>query len=104
MFLKIAGFEFRYQLKNPVFWVASFVVALLCFGSVASSNVQIGSGGNIHKNAPVAIAQATVIFVTIYMFVTTAFVGWKPMSMVMALPRPRSETNAPVTVTQQSAI
>jgi aminopeptidase N len=75
MFLKIAGFELRYQLKNPVFWVASFVVALLCFGSVASSNVQIGSGGAIHKNAPAAIAQATIIFVTIYMFVTTAFVA-----------------------------
>lgn len=75
MFLKIAGFEFRYQLKNPVFWVASLVVALLCFGAVASSNVQIGSGASIHKNAPVAIAQATAIFVTIYMFVTTAFVA-----------------------------
>jgi aminopeptidase N len=75
MFLNIAGFEFRYQLKNPVFWVASAAFALLCFGAIASSNVQIGSGANVHKNAPFAIAQATIIFAAIYMFVTTAFVA-----------------------------
>ena len=75
MFLKIAGFEFRYQIKNPVFWVASGFFFLLCFGALASSNVQIGSGGNVHKNAPFAIVQATLIFVTMYMFITTAFVA-----------------------------
>ncbi len=75
MFLKIAAFEFRYQIKNPVFWVASVAIMLLCFGAVASSNVQIGSGANIHKNAPFAVAQATIIFAAIYMFVTTAFVA-----------------------------
>src|SRR6266849_4956570 len=33
-----------------------------------------------------------------------AFLGLKPRSMVIALPRPRKETKAAVTVTQQSAI
>ena len=28
MFFKIAGFEFRYQTRNPVFWVAAILVSL----------------------------------------------------------------------------
>jgi len=75
MFLKILGFEFRYQIKNPVFWVSSIAIMLLCFAAVASSNVQLGSGANVHKNAPLVIAEVTIIFATLYMFVTTAFVA-----------------------------
>ncbi len=75
MFGKIAGFEFRYQLKNPVFWVAVVLFGLLSFGLVASSNVSIGSGGNIHKNAASAIIFANIAFSTLFMFITTAFVA-----------------------------
>ena len=75
MFLKIAGFEFRYQVKNPVFWVAAIGFMLLCFGAVASSNVQIGSGAAVHKNSPRAIIGAVLVFSVFYMFVTTAFVA-----------------------------
>ncbi len=75
MFLKIAGFEFRYQTRNPVFWVAVVLFVLLSFGAVASENVQLGNTANIHKNAPWVIAQANLVFAVIYMFVTTAFVA-----------------------------
>jgi len=75
MFFKIAGFEFRYQTRNPVFWVAVVLFTLLSFGAVASDNVQIGNTANIHKNAPWVIAQTSLIFAVIYMFVTTAFVA-----------------------------
>jgi aminopeptidase N len=75
MFFKIAGFEFRYQTRNPVFWVAVVLFALLAFGAVATDNVQIGNTANIHKNAPWVIAQTTFFFAFIYMFVTTAFVS-----------------------------
>src|SRR5690348_10682547 len=75
MFFKIAGFEFRYQLRNPVFWVAVVLFTLLSFGAVASQNVQIGNTANIHKNAPWVIAQTSLVFAVIYMFVTTAFVA-----------------------------
>ncbi len=51
MFFKIAGFELRYQLRQPIFWVGLILFVLLSFGSVASSNIQIGSTDNIHKNA-----------------------------------------------------
>ena len=75
MFLKVASFEFRYQTRQPVFWVAIGFFFLLAFGAVASSNVQIGSTANVHKNAATVIAQLNLAFSVIYMFVTAAFVA-----------------------------
>jgi aminopeptidase N len=75
MFAKIAAFEFRYQVKNPVFWVAIILFFLLTFGAIASSTVQIGSGGNIHKNSPFAILQVQLTLSLFFMFITTAFVS-----------------------------
>ena len=75
MFASIARFELRYQLRNPVFWVVAILFFLLTFGSVTVENIQIGSGGNVHKNAPFAIAQTHLIMSIFFMFVTTAFVA-----------------------------
>jgi aminopeptidase N len=77
MLRKIAGFEFRYQRKNPVFWVAVVMFFLLAFGVLASDNVSIGgsSGGNIHENGPFKIAMAMLIFSIFYLFTSTAFVA-----------------------------
>src|SRR5580693_7641371 len=75
MFSKIAGFEFRYQLRQPIFWVAVLLFGLLAFGSVASSNVQIGSTDNVHKNAAFVIGQTSLVFAVIYIFVVAAFVA-----------------------------
>ncbi|HLL30959.1 MAG TPA: M1 family aminopeptidase [Allosphingosinicella sp.] len=75
MFLKIALFELRYQVKNPVFWVAAVLFFLMTFGAMASESIQIGAGGNIHKNSPVALTQVQAILGLFFMFVTTAFVA-----------------------------
>jgi ABC-2 type transport system permease protein len=75
MFAKISGFEFRYQLRQPIFWIALLLFTLLAFGSVASSNIQLGSTDNIHKNAAFVIAQSSLIFAVIYAFVVVAFVA-----------------------------
>ncbi|WP_242181725.1 M1 family aminopeptidase [Sphingomonas sp. CARO-RG-8B-R24-01] len=75
MFGKIARFELGYQFRNPVFWVVSVLFFLLPFGAMTTEQIQIGSGGNIHKNAPVALAQVSLILTLFYMFVTTAFVA-----------------------------
>ena len=56
MFLGITTFEIRYQLKNPVFWVAVAIFFLMGFGITASENVSIGTPGAVHENAPYAIA------------------------------------------------
>jgi ABC-2 type transport system permease protein len=75
MFGKIAAFEFRFQTRQPVFWVAAGLFFLLTFGAVAIDQVNIGSGGNIHKNAAFAIAQIHLVWSVFYMFVTAAFVA-----------------------------
>ncbi|MFK7886005.1 MAG: M1 family aminopeptidase [Gammaproteobacteria bacterium] len=75
MFAKIAAFEFRYQLRNPVFWVVSVIFFLLTFGAVTSENISIGGGGNVHANSPAALAMTTIILTIFFMFVTTAFVA-----------------------------
>ena len=75
MFAPIARFELGYQLRNPVFWVVAVLFFLLTFGSVTIDQIQIGSGGNVHKNAPMAIVQVHQILSLFFMFVTTAFVA-----------------------------
>lgn len=75
MFGKIAGFEFRYQTRQPVFWVVSIIFFLLTLLAMTVPNVRIGSGGNVLKNAAFAIAQTHGILSVFYMFVTTAFVA-----------------------------
>ena len=75
MFGSIALFELRYQLRNPVFWVAIVIFFLLTFGATASPDIQIGSGGNVNVNSPFAILQTQLVLSLFYMFVTTAFVA-----------------------------
>jgi hypothetical protein len=75
MLLGITGFEIRYQLRNPVFWVAVAIFFLMGFGLTASENIRIGTPGGVHENAPYAIAVATAVFSVFYLFVVTAFVA-----------------------------
>jgi aminopeptidase N len=75
MFAKIAAFELRYQLKNPVFWVSAGLFFLFTFLSVVSDNVHIGAAGNVHVNSPSAIATTSLVFTIFFMFVSTAFVA-----------------------------
>ncbi|WP_230480754.1 ABC transporter permease/M1 family aminopeptidase [Sphingomonas sp. Leaf21] len=75
MFGAIARFELRYQLRNPVFWVVSILFFLLAFGSMTIDQIQLGSGGNVHKNAATALARTHIILSIFFMFVTTAFVS-----------------------------
>ena len=75
MFKSVAAFELRYQLKSPAFWVTFAIFLLLTFGAVASDNVHIGSGGNVWKNSPFAIAQTLMIMTVFSIFILTAFVA-----------------------------
>ena len=75
MFGKIAGFELRYQLKSPVFWVVAVIFFLLTFGVTTVSQISIGLGPSDHRNGPYALAQVSLVFSIFYMFVTTAFVS-----------------------------
>ena len=75
MFRHIAAFEFRYQVRSPVFWVTTLIFALLTFGAVTSDNVQIGAAGNVKENSPYAIAMTLQIMSVFAVFIMAAFVS-----------------------------
>lgn len=76
MFWNVAGFEFRYQLRQPAFWVISLLFGLLSFGLIAASdNIRIDGGGAVHVNSPYAIVAAHFVFNIFYMLATTAIVA-----------------------------
>ena len=72
---RVAAFEFRLQLRNPVFWIAALFFFGLVFASVTVDEVRIGGRGPVHLNSPYALALTTLTMGVFYMFVTTAFVA-----------------------------
>jgi ABC-type transport system involved in multi-copper enzyme maturation permease subunit len=75
MFRRVAAFEFRYQLSGAAFWVIASAFLLMGFCIAAVNGLNVGSGGNVHKNAPVAIGLAHLILSLYYMLGTTALVA-----------------------------
>jgi ABC-2 type transport system permease protein len=75
MLRHIAAFEWRYQVKSPVFWVGCLMFFLITFGSVTVDEVQIGSRGNVFINAPFAILQTLAIMSLFSTFVIVAMVA-----------------------------
>ncbi|MFO0335663.1 MAG: ABC transporter permease, partial [Pseudomonadota bacterium] len=75
MLRHVAAFEFRYQLKSPVFWVGCVLFFLLTYGSVVVDTIQIGSRGNVNVNSPYAILQTLVTMSLFATFVVVAMVA-----------------------------
>jgi aminopeptidase N len=75
MLRHIARFEWRYQIKSPVFWVGCALFFLFTFGAVTVDQIQIGSRGNVAVNAPFAILQTLAIMSLFAIFVIVAMVA-----------------------------
>ncbi|MBZ9612418.1 ABC transporter permease/M1 family aminopeptidase [Rheinheimera maricola] len=75
MFLAMLRFELRYFLRQPSFYVVSFLLFLISFFSVASDNVVLGGGGEVFKNSPYSIAQTLLLLSLFAMFLVVNFVG-----------------------------
>lgn len=75
MFRKIAGFELRYQLTSPVFWVAFGIFFILSFAAMTNDNIHIGGSGNTLYNAPFAIIRMLGVMSFFVLFAGTAFVA-----------------------------
>lgn len=74
MFTSIARFEFRYQIRQPVFYVTSLVFFLLTFGATTVDDIQIGgASGSTLINSPYAIMQTLMVMSVFSIFITTAF-------------------------------
>ncbi|QTC91537.1 ABC transporter permease/M1 family aminopeptidase [Brevundimonas goettingensis] len=75
MFAKVAAFEFRYQLRQPAFWVIAILFALLSFGMLAIPNVSVSAGGNVFKNAPYFLAAIHISMALFFMLGSTIIVA-----------------------------
>jgi ABC-2 type transport system permease protein len=75
MFFKVAAFEFRYQLRQPAFWVIAILFALLGFGLIGVPNLDVSAGGNVYKNAPYALSVLHLIMATFFMLGSTIIVA-----------------------------
>jgi aminopeptidase N len=75
MLKHIAAFEWRYQVKSPVFWVGCLIFFLLTFGSVTVDQIQIGGKGNVNVNSPFAILQTLAIMTLFATFIVVAMVS-----------------------------
>ncbi|MBI3450495.1 MAG: hypothetical protein HY049_16485 [Acidobacteria bacterium] len=76
MLLRILAFEFRYQLRQPLFWIATTLFFLLTFGAITTDVVVIGGSiGSVHRNAPFVIYQIILVMTAIGTFLSTAFVA-----------------------------
>ena len=75
MLLHVAGFELRYQLKAPAFWVTSLIFFILTYALVTSDNLQLGWGGQVFRNSPYTIALNCMIMGLWAIFILTTFVA-----------------------------
>lgn len=75
MFVEVAAFEFRYQIRQPAFWVIVLLFGLASFGLIAASENISLSGGATHVNAPYVVALSHMILALLFMLATTAIVA-----------------------------
>ena len=76
MILEFFRFELRQQLRSPLLWCLAVLFALLGFGAASSDAVQIGGAiGNVHRNAPVVVAQLFGAFTLLTMLIVPIFVS-----------------------------
>lgn len=71
----VARFEWRYQLRSPVFWVGFALFFLLTFGATTVDQIQIGSKGNVNLNSPFAIVQTLAVMSLFAIFIVVAMVA-----------------------------
>ncbi len=76
MIAEIFRFELREQFRSPLFWVVAVLFALLGFALMSSEAVTLVGGiGNIHKNAPTAVAAAMTVLTLFGLLVITMLVS-----------------------------
>ncbi len=75
MLRKIAAFEFRYQIKSPLFMAVAAAFFLGAFADMAVDKLLTAGGGNVLFNAPHAIIMSHLVASVLFLFVGAAFVS-----------------------------
>jgi len=75
MLTKIARFELRYLLRNPLLWLTAAATFALFVVGMSVDGFDIGNEGGLLKNAAYATLRNYAVVSVVFMFVTTAFVA-----------------------------
>ena len=75
MLTKVARFEFRYLLRNPLLWLSVVAAFALLIVGMSVEGFDLGNEGGLLKNAAYATLRNYVVFSVFFMFVTTSFVA-----------------------------
>jgi hypothetical protein len=76
MVRELFRFELIQQLRSPLLWVLGLMFALMGFGAASSdAAVMGGSIGNVHRNAPVVVANWMAVFTIPGMMAITLFIS-----------------------------
>jgi ABC-type transport system involved in multi-copper enzyme maturation permease subunit len=75
MLTKVAAFEFRYLLRNPLVWITAAAAFALLFAGMSVDGFDLGNEGGLLKNAAYATLRDYVVISVFFMFVTTSFVA-----------------------------
>jgi ABC-2 type transport system permease protein len=76
MWQEFFRFDLRYQLRQPLLWIAGAALALAGFLTASSDSFRVGGAiGNVHLNAPVVIANQLGFLSLIAMFLVTALIA-----------------------------
>jgi ABC-2 type transport system permease protein len=75
MFGRIAAFEFRYQVRSPLFLAAAAIFFSAAFVDMSVAKLATDTGGNILFNSPHYIIKSHIMVSLIFLFVGAAFVS-----------------------------
>lgn len=75
MLASVAAFEFRYQIRSPLFIAASTLFLLAAFADMSVAKILTSGGGNVLFNSPHAIIVSHLLVSLIFLFVGAAFVS-----------------------------
>jgi len=76
MFFEIFRFEWRQQLKTPLFWIAVAVFGALAFALASTDAVSLGgASGNVLRNAPMVTVRLLMPMAIFSIFLVTLFVA-----------------------------
>jgi len=76
MFFEILRFEWRQQLKSPLFWITALLFGALAFALSSTDAVMLGgASGNVLRNAPFVTVRLLMPMAIFSIFLITMFVA-----------------------------
>ncbi len=76
MFFEILRFEWRQQLRAPLFWIVAAMLGALAFALASTDAVIVGgASGNVLRNAPLVIVRLLSVLTVLSIFLVTIFVA-----------------------------